>query len=47
MDKCCGTCEYNRYDPTWEEYYCVNKDSENYGVETLPEESCEDWKYGS
>ena len=42
MNEVCGTCKWNcRSDG---EYCCGNDESENYGVPTLYDDSCEDWE---
>lgn len=47
MKEVCGTCKYNRHsydDHCKVEFYCGNKDSENYTVATFYDDSCDDWE---
>ena len=40
----CGECKYNKYSTTEKEFYCSNTDSDNYGIATMYDESCEDFE---
>jgi hypothetical protein len=50
MKECCGNCKYNKRDfskPQGEEYiefYCCNEDSDEYGVPTLFDDTCDDFE---
>ena len=39
----CGECKYNKYSTTEKEFYCSNTDSDNYGIPTMYDDSCEDF----
>ena len=38
----CGTCRFNSYE--YGEFSCSNTDSDNYGIPTAYDDSCEDWE---
>ena len=40
----CGECKYNKYSTTEKEFYCSNTDSDNYGIPTMYDDSCEDFE---
>ena len=46
----CGECRYNKRDFSkpqnkgHAEFYCGNEDSENYGIPTMYDDSCEDFE---
>ena len=40
----CGECKYNKYSTTEKEFYCINTDSDNYGMPTMYDDSCEDFE---
>lgn len=40
----CGECKYNKYSTTEKEFYCSNTDSDNYGIPTMYDDSCDDFK---
>lgn len=40
----CGECKYNKYSTTEKEFYCSNTDSDNYGIATMYDDSCEDFE---
>ena len=40
----CGECKYNKYSTTEKEFYCSNTDSDNYGMSTMYDDSCEDFE---
>ena len=40
----CGECKYNKYSTTEKEFYCSNTDSDNYGMPTMYDDSCEDFE---
>lgn len=40
----CGKCAYNTYDKKERCYVCSNKESENYGLMTYYDETCEDFE---
>ncbi len=41
-EEMCGKCSYNTYDKKKEKcYVCSNKESENYGLMTYYDETCE------
>ena len=50
MEKVCGNCKWNRYD--WDGsgvrnqggFYCGNEESENCGVPTFYDDTCEEWE---
>ena len=42
--KYCSNCAYNSYDKERREFYCGNKNSENYGVETAYDDHCDEHK---
>lgn len=50
MNKCCGNCKYNKYTPDGRngsmngKFYCGNEDSEEYGVPTFYDDSCDDFE---
>jgi len=43
-DKLCSNCIHNKYNYKDELYYCDNEHSDNYGVPTFYDDSCEDWE---
>lgn len=44
-EEMCGKCAYNTYDKKKERcYVCSNKESENYGLMTYYDETCEDFE---
>ena len=40
----CGECKHNKYSTTEKEFYCSNTDSDNYGVPTMYDDSCDDFE---
>lgn len=50
MRECCGTCNFNKRDFSkpqnegYAEFCCGNEDSDNYGVPTMYDDTCEDWE---
>lgn len=40
----CGECQHNTYDKKEKCYVCNNKDSENYGLRTAYDDSCEEFE---
>ena len=40
----CVECKYNKYSTTEKEFYCSNTDSDNYGIPTVYDDSCEDFE---
>ena len=50
MKECCGNCKYNKRDfskPQGEgyiEFYCCNEDSDEYGVPTFFDDTCDDFE---
>ena len=42
--KYCSNCQYNGYDGGRKEFFCNNKSSENYGIETAFDDHCDEWK---
>ena len=42
----CGECKYNERDFSngYEEFCCGNEDSDNYGVPTMYDDSCDDFE---
>lgn len=40
----CGECRYNSYNQDIGDYVCDNTYSENYGMDTLYDDSCEDFE---
>lgn len=40
----CGTCRWSRYDRELNDFYCQNRDGENYGAGTAYDDSCSDWE---
>ena len=40
----CGECKYNKYSTTEKEFYCSNTDSDNYGIQTMYDDSCDDFE---
>ena len=50
MREICGECKYNKRDfskpqnSDYEEFCCGNKDSDNYGIPTMYDDSCEDFE---
>lgn len=43
-EEICGKCKYHRYDIAFEEWYCANKQSENWAEITQYDDECEDWE---
>lgn len=41
--KCCGTCKYNCYDYSPNQYYCGNAQSEMAGALTDYNDTCDEW----
>ena len=42
MEECCGTCKYFQcYEGEW---YCMNENADNFGIETDYKDDCQDWK---
>lgn len=39
----CGNCRNHRYDPEYQDYYCTEWESENYGEFTDYTDSCEEF----
>ena len=50
MHEVCGECKYNERDfskpqnSDYEEFCCGNKDSDNYGLLTMYDDSCDDFE---
>ena len=50
MREICGECKYNKRDFSkpqnsgYAEFCCDNEDSDNYGVPTMYDDSCEDFE---
>ena len=50
MKQCCGTCKFNkRYfskpqNKGYAEFCCGNEESDNYGVPTMYDDSCDDFE---
>lgn len=46
MRKTCLNCKYNEPDPLCkeEDFMCGNEESENYGMNTDPDDGCEDFE---
>lgn len=42
--KYCSNCKHNSYDRERKEYFCNNKKSESYGLETAYDDCCEDYE---
>lgn len=40
----CGECKYNKYSTTEKKFYCSNTDSDNYGIATMYDDSCDDFE---
>ena len=46
----CGTCKHNKYDTDGSgirngaTFYCGNEDSDNCGVPTFYDDTCDDWE---
>ena len=40
----CGECKYSKYSTTEKEFYCSNTDSDNYGIPTMYDDTCEDFE---
>jgi hypothetical protein len=44
---CCGNCKHNKRDwtnPNNFDFYCANKQSNDYGYNTAYKHTCEDWE---
>ena len=44
MREICGECKYNKYSTTENEFCCSNTYSDNYGVQTMDDDSCDDFE---
>lgn len=44
MKECCGTCEYNCYDYSPNQFYCGNENSEMAGALTDYDDTCDEWQ---
>ena len=50
MNEVCGNCKYNKRDFSkpqnsgYAEFCCGNEDSENYGVPTMYDDTCDDYE---
>lgn len=50
MKEVCGNCKYNKRDFSkpqntgYAEFCCGNEDSEEYGVPTFYDDSCDEWE---
>lgn len=40
----CGNCKYSHYDKEEQDFVCTNEDSENYGLPTMYNDSCEQYE---
>lgn len=43
MSKCCGNCEFSKYDRLEREFICKCEESENYSLPTEYRDSCEEF----
>lgn len=43
MSKCCGNCEFSKYDKAEREFICKCEESENYALPTEYRDSCEEF----
>jgi hypothetical protein len=43
MSKCCGNCEFSRYDKEQNDFVCQCEESENYSLPTEYRCSCEEF----
>ena len=44
MDKICGNCKYNEFDDEIDDYACNCPDSDEYGISTFYEDTCDEFE---
>lgn len=44
MEKCCGNCRWHEYDELFDDWVCVNPDSDYVADFTGYEDSCEEFE---